>query len=249
MLFRREDRKRRATEHRPRPDRRHSVRTGRSTALRGGGVFGARSGTLPSPMFDTRSAPTGPPSGSGDDAGLGRLRGERAMTAERKPPRRFSPERKLEAVPRLLRGEDPESLSRGSGVAAGTLPEWRSAFLAGGQARLEGRPANPRDEEIRALQTRAEDLTRRLELSHMAVERRKGTSRRPSPPGQRPTDRACSAALRTGRPGARPRGRSALGSISAAAKARFPPIPRRGPGRRRPPLRRTARRRFRAETG
>ena len=98
------------------------------------------------------------------------------MTAERKQPRRFSPERKLEAVLRLPRGEEPGSLSRESGVAAGTLPEGRSAFLAGGQARLEGRPADSRDEEIRALQTRAEDLTRRLELSQMAVERRKGTS-------------------------------------------------------------------------
>lgn len=73
------------------------------------------------------------------------------MSAESHEPGRFSPERKIEAVLRLLRGEDPGSLSRELGVAAGALREWRSAFLAGGQARLEGRSADPRDEEIRAL--------------------------------------------------------------------------------------------------
>lgn len=104
------------------------------------------------------------------------------MSAERHEPGRFSPKRKTEAVLRLLRGEDPESLSRELGVAAGTLSEWRSAFLAGGRARLESRPADPRDEEIRALKTRAEDLTMRLELSEMAVERMKGNSLPPSPP-------------------------------------------------------------------
>lgn len=107
------------------------------------------------------------------------------MSAERHEPGRFSPERKIEAVLRLLRGEDPESLSRELGVAAGTLSEWRSLFLAGGQARLEGRSADPRDEEIRALKTKAEDLTMRLELSRAAVERMKGTSPSPSSPAVR----------------------------------------------------------------
>lgn len=104
------------------------------------------------------------------------------MSADRRRSRRFSAERKTEAVLRLLRGEDPESLSREWGVAAGTLSEWRSAFLAGGRARLESRPADSRDEEIRALKTRAEDLTMRLELSEMAVERMQGTAPAPPPP-------------------------------------------------------------------
>ena len=104
------------------------------------------------------------------------------MSADRRQPRRFSAERKTEAVLRLLRGEDPDSVSRECGVAVGTLSEWRSAFLAGGRARLGGRPADFRDEEIRALKNRAEDLTMRLELSEMAVERMQGTSLPPSLP-------------------------------------------------------------------
>ena len=45
---------------------------------------------------------------------------------------RMSRQRKTDAVLRLLRGEDLETVSRGLGVTAATLTQWRDAFLAAG---------------------------------------------------------------------------------------------------------------------
>ncbi len=47
---------------------------------------------------------------------------------------RMSRQRKRDAVLRLLRGEDLESVSRVLGVTAATLTAWRDAFLAAGEA-------------------------------------------------------------------------------------------------------------------
>ncbi len=53
---------------------------------------------------------------------------------------RMSRRRKAAAVLRLLRGEDLETVSRSLGIAAATLSGWRYAFLAAGEAAMEGRP-------------------------------------------------------------------------------------------------------------
>lgn len=51
----------------------------------------------------------------------------------------------MEAVLRILRGEDLDSLSRELGVTAATLSEWRDDFLAAGQAGLKlSPPTSPR---------------------------------------------------------------------------------------------------------
>ncbi|WP_162501570.1 helix-turn-helix domain-containing protein, partial [Methylobacterium crusticola] len=55
---------------------------------------------------------------------------------------RMSRQRKRDAVLRLLRGEDLESVSRGLGVTAATLSGWRDAFLAAGEASLATRPTD-----------------------------------------------------------------------------------------------------------
>src|SRR5690242_6098040 len=55
---------------------------------------------------------------------------------------RFSARRKAEAVLRLLRGEDLDTLSRQLGVTAATLSGWRDAFLDGGTAALKSRPTD-----------------------------------------------------------------------------------------------------------
>jgi len=47
---------------------------------------------------------------------------------------RFSARRKTEAVIRLLRGEDIDTVSRELKVTAATLAGWREEFLAGGQS-------------------------------------------------------------------------------------------------------------------
>src|SRR4030095_14583355 len=53
---------------------------------------------------------------------------------------RMSRQRKRDAVLRLLRGEDLETVSRALGVTAATLTAWRDSFLAAGEAALAARP-------------------------------------------------------------------------------------------------------------
>ena len=77
---------------------------------------------------------------------------------------RFSARRKTEAVLRLLRGEDLDTLSRELGVAAATLSGWRGSFLDGGTAAMKSRPADDRDEEIARLRSKVGQLTMDNEL-------------------------------------------------------------------------------------
>jgi transposase-like protein len=77
---------------------------------------------------------------------------------------RFSARRKTEAVVRLLRGEDLETLSRQLGVTAATLSAWRDGFLDGGTAAMKSRPADERDEEIARLRSKVGQLTMDNEL-------------------------------------------------------------------------------------
>src|SRR5208337_4667309 len=60
---------------------------------------------------------------------------------------RRSRQRKTTAVLRLLRGEDPELVSRSLGVTAATLTAWRDAFLAAGEAALATKSAAGEDLE------------------------------------------------------------------------------------------------------
>jgi transposase-like protein len=77
---------------------------------------------------------------------------------------RFSANRKTDAVLRLLRGEDLDTLSRELGVVAATLSSWRDAFLDGGKASLKSRPADDRDELVARLQAKVGQLTMDNEL-------------------------------------------------------------------------------------
>ena len=76
---------------------------------------------------------------------------------------RFSARRKTEAVLRLLRGEDLDTLSRELGVTAATLSSWREGFLDGGTAAMKSRPTD-RDELIARLQAKVGQLTMDNEL-------------------------------------------------------------------------------------
>jgi hypothetical protein len=77
---------------------------------------------------------------------------------------RFSARRKTEAVLRLLRGEDLDTLSRELGVIASTLSGWRDTFLGGGTAAMKSRPADDRDELVARLQAKVGQLTMDNEL-------------------------------------------------------------------------------------
>jgi transposase len=71
---------------------------------------------------------------------------------------RFSARRKSDAVLRLLRGEDLDTLSREMGVVAATLSGWRDAFLDGGTAAMKSRPADDRDELVARLRAKVGQL-------------------------------------------------------------------------------------------
>ena len=78
-------------------------------------------------------------------------------------PKRFWAQHKTEAVLRLLRGEDIDTLSRELGVTAATLSQWRSAFLAGGAESLKKR--SPAEEaEYKRLNEKIGEQTMEIEL-------------------------------------------------------------------------------------
>jgi hypothetical protein len=77
---------------------------------------------------------------------------------------RFSANRKTDAVSRLLRGEDLESLSRELGVTAATLSSGRPPYPAGGGAPTTPPPPHDRDELIARLQAKVGQLTMDNEL-------------------------------------------------------------------------------------
>ncbi len=86
---------------------------------------------------------------------------------------RFSSKRKVEAVLRLLRGEDLDTLSRALGVTAARLSQWREEFLEGGQAHLKSRAGDGREEALARLRAKVGELTMDLEASREAVRRLK----------------------------------------------------------------------------
>ena len=77
---------------------------------------------------------------------------------------RMSRQRKREAVLRLLRGEDLETISRSLGVTAATLSTWLEAFLAAGEASLATRPATGEALETGRLKARLGEMLLEREL-------------------------------------------------------------------------------------
>jgi len=85
-------------------------------------------------------------------------------------PRRWSARRKQEAVLRLLRGEDLESLSRELGVPASRLASWRDTFLAGGLASLKSR-GRAEEARIARLERKLGETLMELELVREKAEK------------------------------------------------------------------------------
>jgi transposase-like protein len=77
---------------------------------------------------------------------------------------RMSRQRKREAVLRLLRGEDLDTVSRSLGVTAATLSTWREAFLAAGEASLATRPTGGEALETERLKARLGEMLLEREL-------------------------------------------------------------------------------------
>ena len=98
---------------------------------------------------------------------------------------RLSRQRKRNAVLRLLRGEDLETLSRALGVTAATLTAWQEAFLAAGEASLATRPTAGEEIESERLKAKlgAMLLERELlEAKIAALEAHRPLARRRSRP-------------------------------------------------------------------
>ncbi len=86
-------------------------------------------------------------------------------------PRRFSAQRKLEAVQRLLRGEALEDLSRELKVTAARLSEWRDKALAGAFSAMKERERDERDEELARLKAKVGEITMSNELLEEKIAR------------------------------------------------------------------------------
>src|SRR4030088_839237 len=71
---------------------------------------------------------------------------------------RMSRQRKRDAVLRLLRGEDLETVSRSLGVTAATLTTWRDWFLAAGEAALTSQPTDGETLESERLKARLGEM-------------------------------------------------------------------------------------------
>ena len=95
---------------------------------------------------------------------------------------RWSVRRKTDAVMRLLRGEDLDTVARELRVEAHRLAAWRDEFMAGGAEGLKARPADPSDRKLREAERQIGKLTMELEV-WQAVGRKRGLQ---IPPKRRP---------------------------------------------------------------
>ena len=99
--------------------------------------------------------------------------GEREATEGRgNVPERWSAQRKVEVVLRLLRGEDLIEVSREVRVAPPELEEWRRVFLETGQQGLKRRSRDPTQRELLRTRAKLGEITMRLELASELLEKR-----------------------------------------------------------------------------
>ena len=86
-------------------------------------------------------------------------------------PKRFSVQRKMAIVARLLRGEPLELVARETNVSIARLTEWRERGLAGAATALKERE---RDDEIARLQSKVGEITMDKELLYAKIEALEG---------------------------------------------------------------------------
>jgi len=84
---------------------------------------------------------------------------------------RWTSQRKMEVVLRLLKGEDLDALSRELNVKSSSLAKWRDEFLSAGQASLMSRKPDAREEEGKRLKAKVGELTMENELLYEKIEK------------------------------------------------------------------------------
>ena len=86
-------------------------------------------------------------------------------------PKRFSVQRKMAIVARLLRGEPLELVARETTVSVARLSDWRERALAGAATALKERERDDRDDEIARLKGKVGEMTMETELLREKIAR------------------------------------------------------------------------------
>lgn len=98
------------------------------------------------------------------------------MSTERKSenslPERWSAKAKSEVVLRLFRGESVDEVSREIQVPVHEIETWRKDFLDAGMMGLKRRGGDPEERALKQTQAKVGELTMRLELAEMLLEKR-----------------------------------------------------------------------------
>ncbi len=116
----------------------------------------------------------------------GALEGARSATASapgagaEPAPKRWSANRKKEAVLRLLRGEPVEALSRELGIEIYRLEAWRECALAGMDAGLKARHNDPLEAKLNEATRRVGELVMENEILRREREVRRPLGRKRS---------------------------------------------------------------------
>jgi Transposase len=84
-------------------------------------------------------------------------------------PKRYSVQRKLAVVARLLRGEPLDLVAREANVSVAKLTEWRERALAGAASALKERERDERDDEIARLKSKVGEITMDNELLYSKI--------------------------------------------------------------------------------
>jgi hypothetical protein len=87
-------------------------------------------------------------------------------------PERWSAQRKMDVVLRLLRGEDLGEVSREVQVPAPELENWRRVFLESGVNGLKRRSDDPLERELDRTRAKLGEVMMRLELAEGLLEKR-----------------------------------------------------------------------------
>ena len=84
-------------------------------------------------------------------------------------PKRFSVQRKMAIVARLLRGEPLDLVARQTNVSVARLSEWRHRALAGAATAWKERERDDRDDEIARLKSKVGEITMDNELLNAKI--------------------------------------------------------------------------------
>ena len=84
-------------------------------------------------------------------------------------PKRFSVQRKMSVVSRLLRGEPLDLVARDTNVSVAKLTKWRERALEGAASALKERERDERDDEIARLKSKVGEITMDNELLYAKI--------------------------------------------------------------------------------